>query len=160
MGRSNPRFLRKQNGDDYAKENSHRTGCSANCSINRASGGCLRMSSCASERLPGVERAIPQQQCLCRTRLCCGAIALAATRRRNDGVGASWSLICDASTKAKESGTCRTLSGSAHDSLSNADGPATPGFAEFVAETRKQMLECRSKIDRRPRRNTEGRRTG
>jgi len=32
---------RKQNGDDNAKENSHHGRCSANCCIDRASGGCL-----------------------------------------------------------------------------------------------------------------------
>jgi hypothetical protein len=61
-------ILRKQNGADNAKENSHRACCSANCCINRAGGGCLRASPHANEGPRGGKRAITEQQCLCRTR--------------------------------------------------------------------------------------------
>jgi hypothetical protein len=89
-----PRFSCNQNGDDNAKENSHRVCCSANNCINRASGGCLRTPPRACEGPRGGKRAIAEQQCLlCRTQSYPGAIILVERRRRRDEFGARWPLI-------------------------------------------------------------------
>src|SRR6266852_2838763 len=87
--------LRFNDGDDSAKENSHRACCSSNCCIHRASGGC-RTPPHANEGPRGGSRAIPEQQCLCCTPWC-SAVVLAGLRRGRDDVGARWSLICDVS---------------------------------------------------------------
>src|ERR1700722_13293549 len=55
----------------HAKENSHHARCSANCCIDRASGGCLRTPPHPSEEPGGGLGANAKQQCLCRTRLSC-----------------------------------------------------------------------------------------
>src|SRR5258708_25135404 len=60
-------FSANKNGDDNAKENSHHARCSANCCIDRSSGGCLRTPPRASEGPRGGLGAIAKQQCLCRT---------------------------------------------------------------------------------------------
>src|SRR6266403_492847 len=87
--------LRFNDGDDSAKENSHRACCSVNCCINRASGGC-RTPPHANEGPRGGNRAIPEQHCLCCTPwLFCSAVVLAGLRRGRDDVGARGTLIRD-----------------------------------------------------------------
>jgi hypothetical protein len=101
-------FSANKNGDDDAKENSHRAFCSANCCISCASGSGLRTPPHASERPRGGLRAIAEQQCLCRTGwYCSGVVLLDKLRQWHDGVGTRWSLICEVSKKS--SGIARTF---------------------------------------------------
>jgi hypothetical protein len=92
-------FPKETMGDNNAKENFHRNNRFANCCINRAGRGCLRTSPRASEESCDGNRAIAEQQCLCRTPGYRSAILLVELRRRRDGVGNGWSLICGISKK-------------------------------------------------------------
>ena len=98
-------FSANKNGDGNAKENSHHARCSANCCIDRASGGCHRTPPHASEGPRGGLEDIAKQQCLCRTRRYCSAFVLVKRSRGRDDVGARWSLTCDVSKNPRNLGS-------------------------------------------------------
>jgi hypothetical protein len=90
-----PRSFHKQNGDDHAKEDSHRAFNSADCCINGASDRCFGIPPRANQGPGGDKRAASEQQCLCRTRRYCSSVGRVELCRWCDGLGDRRSLICD-----------------------------------------------------------------